>query len=92
MTDPVLTAAETAAAPAAIAALQAIQQFETDIGSDPEQWPLKVPAAKLKLVGTLGLQLQPLIGAEVGAGEGILNTTLAGWITKLQTLAAKPAA
>jgi hypothetical protein len=89
MTDPVVTSIEAAAAPELIAALQAFGQFETDLGTDPAQWPLKLPAAKLKLLGTLGLQLQPLIGAEVVAGENVINTTIAGWITKLQAL--KPA-
>ena len=89
MTDPVVTQIEAAAAPSLIAALQAFNQFETDIGTDPLQWAVKVPAAKLKFLGTLGLQLQPLIGAEVVAGEGVINATTAGWITKLQAL--KPA-
>lgn len=77
-----------AAAPSLIAAIQAFNQFETDLGTDPAQWPLKLPAAKLKFLGTLGLQLQPLIGAEVIAGENVINATTASWIAKLQALKA----
>lgn len=88
MTSTVLTGIESAAAPSLIAALQAFNQFETDIGTDPLQWAVKVPSAKLKFLGTLGLQLQPLIGAEVLAGEAVINTTTAGWITKLKALSA----
>lgn len=77
-----------AAAPSLVTALEAFNQFETDIGTDPLQWAVKVPAAKLKFLGTLGLQLQPLIGAEVVAGESVINATTAGWITKLKALPA----
>lgn len=59
------------------------------MGTDPAQWVLKFEPAKLKALGALGLLLQPLIGAEVVAGENIINTTTAGWITKLEAL--KPA-
>lgn len=88
MTDTAVATIEAAAAPSLISALQAFNQFETDIGTDPLQWAVKVPAAKLKFLGTLGLQLQPLIGAEVVAAEAVINTTTAGWITKLQALKA----
>jgi hypothetical protein len=81
-----------AAVPELVAALQAFSQFETDVGTDPTQWPVRFPAAKLKFLGTVGLQLQPLIGAEVTAGEGIINSTTAGWIAKLQSLAASATA
>lgn len=91
MTNPVVTQIEAAAAPSLIAALLAFNQFETDIGTDPLQWAAKVPPAKLKFLGTLGLQLQPLIGAEFVAGEAVINTTTAGWITKLQALKAPTA-
>lgn len=80
--NPVLAAA----APSLISVLEAVNQFESDIGTDPAQWPVKVPAAKLKFLGTVGLQLQPLIGAEVLAGEAVINSVTASWITKLQAL------
>jgi hypothetical protein len=89
MTNPVVIQLEQAAAPSLIAALQAFNQFEADIGTDPLQWAVKVPAAKLKFLGTLGLQLQPLIGAEVVAGENVINTTTSKWITSLQALSAQ---
>jgi hypothetical protein len=80
-----------AAAPSLIAALQAIQQFETDIGPDPTKWILTLEPAKLKLLGALGLLLPGLESSEVSALGTIINTTTSGWITKLQALTAKPA-
>lgn len=80
--NPVLVAA----APSLIAAIEAVQQFETDIGTDIAQWPLKVPAAKLKLLGNLALLVPGLEGAEVAALGTVINTTTAGWISKLQAL------
>lgn len=85
--NPVLVAA----APSLIAALQAIQQFETDIGPNPTQWVLTLGPAKLKLLGALGLLLPGLEQSEVSALGTIINTTTSGWITKLQALS-KPAA
>lgn len=84
--NPVLVAA----APSLIAALQAIQQFETDIGPDPTKWVLTVEPAKLKLLGALGLLLPGLEQSEVSVLATIINTTTAGWITKLEALS-KPA-
>lgn len=84
--NPVLVAA----APSLIAALQALQQFETDLGPNPLQWVANYPGAKLKLLGTLALQLPAIATAEGGALEGLINTTTSGWITKLQELT-KPA-
>lgn len=79
-----------AAAPSLIAAIQAIQQFENDIGPDPTKWVLTVEPAKLKLLGNLGLLVPGLEGAEVSALGTIINTTTSGWIAKLQALT-KPA-
>jgi hypothetical protein len=79
-----------AAAPSLIAAIQAVQQFETDIGTNIAQWPVTIPAAKLNLLGNLGLLVPGLEGAEVSALGNIINTTTSGWITKLQALV-KPA-
>jgi hypothetical protein len=80
-----------AAAPALINALQAIQQFETDLGPNPANWVVNLPGAKLKLLGTLALQLPTIATAEGAALNTVINTTTAGWITKLQALSAKPA-
>lgn len=84
--NPVLVAA----APSLISALQAIQQFETDIGPDPTKWVETVVPAKLKLLGALGLLLPGLEQSEVSALGTVINTTTSGWITKLQALS-KPA-
>jgi hypothetical protein len=73
-----------AAIPTAIAVIQAAQQFETDIGTDPSKWVLTVGPAKLKLLGNLGLLLPPLEVAEGSALQGIINTTGDGWIAKLK--------
>lgn len=79
-----------AAAPSLISAIDVFSQFETDMGTDPAQWVLRFEPAKLKALGALGLLVQPLIGAEVVAGESIINTTTAGWKTQLQAIAAAP--
>lgn len=80
-----------AAAPSLIAALQALQQFETNMGPNPLLWAANYPGAKLALLGALALQLPQLATAEGGALETVINTTTSSWITKLQALS-KPAA
>jgi hypothetical protein len=75
-----------AAAPSLITALEALQQFETDMGPDPLAWVAKYPGAKLKLLGTLALQLPQIAAAEGGALETVINTTTSSWITKLKAL------
>lgn len=79
-----------AAAPSLISAIQAIQQFETDIGTNIAQWPVTIPAAKLKLLGNLALLLPGLETSEVSALGTVINTTTSGWIAQLQALG-KPA-
>jgi hypothetical protein len=81
-----------AAAPSLIAALQAVNQFEVDIGTDPTKWVVTVEPAKLKLLGNLGLLLPGLVTSEVGAAEGVINSTTAGWITKLKAIETPAAA
>jgi hypothetical protein len=68
-----------------IAALKAFQQFETDMGP-ATQWVLNYPGAKLKLLGSLALQLPALEVDEGSALENVINTTAGAWITKLQAL------
>ena len=80
-----------AAAPSLISALDIFSQFETDLGTDPALWALKFGPAKLKAVGALGLLVGPLIGAEVVAGEGVINSAVAGWKSKLQAIEASTA-
>ena len=79
-----------AAAPSLILAIKAVQQFETDIGTDIGKWPVTIPAAKLKLLGALGLLLPGLETSEVAALGTIINTTTSGWITQLEALTGKP--
>lgn len=79
-----------AAAPSLIAAIDVWDQFEADMGTDPALWALKFMPAKLKALGALGLLVQPLIGAEVVAGENIIGATTSGWKTQLQAIAAAP--
>ena len=77
-----------AAAPSLIALLQAVQQFEVDMGPNPLLWPVNYPGAKLKMLGSMALQLPAIATAEGAVLETIVNTTTAGWITKLQALSA----
>jgi hypothetical protein len=83
MTSPLIPL-EQAAIPTAIAAIKAFQQFEVDLGSDPLKIVANLGPAKLKLLGNLGLLLQPLGVAEVSAAEGVVNTVGNGWIAKLE--------
>lgn len=80
---PLLSAAEQAAIPTAIACLEAFQQFEADMGPDPAQWALNYPGAKLKFLGTLGLQVPILAKAEGGALMSSTNI-VSGFITTLK--------
>jgi len=75
-----------AAAPSLIIALQALQTFEADMGPNPLQWVANYPGAKLKLLGTIALQLPSIATAEGALLENVINTTTAGWIAKLQAL------
>lgn len=91
MSDATVSAVEQAAIPSAIAALQAIQQFNTDMGADPTKWVLNYPGASLKLLGTLQMQVPSLLTAEGGAVQTEINGKLSGWITTLQSKLAKSA-
>lgn len=82
--NPLLTAAEQAAIPTAINALEALQQFETDMGPNPLQWVANYPGARLKLLGTIALQLPALATSEGGAVVGIIGNVTAGWISTLK--------
>jgi hypothetical protein len=86
MTDAVLKTIEAAAAPSLIAALESLQQFETDMGANPLLWVANYPGAKLKLLGNLSLGLPSLATAEGGALENVITSTTSGWITKLKAL------
>jgi hypothetical protein len=76
-----------AAAPTLIKAIQALQTaLNTTLTGDPLLIPQRAGAAILILDGQLGLLLPSLATAEVGAVNTGIQTTLGGWITKLQSL------
>lgn len=81
-----------AAAPVLITALQALQQFEIDMGTNPLEWGGNYAGAKLKLMGTLALQLPALANAEGSALGGFINSTTGSWISELKAIAAAPSA
>lgn len=73
-----------AAIPSAIAALQAIKQFNLDMGADPTKWVLNYPGASLKLLGTLQMQVPSLLDSEGAAAQATVNTKIDSWIASLQ--------
>jgi hypothetical protein len=79
---------ETAAIPAVVAALKALQQFITNLGTDPLTVAAKFPGAVQVLIGTVEMQLPTLADAEFTAVQADVNTKISGWITKLQPPAA----
>ena len=80
--NPVLVAA----APSLIAVLQAVQQFNINIGADPTKWPITVPGALTILLGTIQLQLPAVASAEATALQADVNGKIGGWITTLKAL------
>lgn len=77
----------TAAVPALIAALEAIQTFVTNLGTDPLQVAVKFPGALQVLIGTIELQVPGLATAELGALQAEVNAKIAGAIAKLKAQA-----
>ena len=75
---------QTAAVPVEVAVLQALLQFNTNIGADPTKWALTVPGAFTVLLGTIQLQLPALAQAEAGALQAEVNAKLTAAIAKLQ--------
>lgn len=73
-----------AAAPALIAALEAIQAFVTNLGTDPAQVAVKFPGALQVLLGTIELQVPALATAELGALQSEVNAKIAALIGKLK--------
>jgi hypothetical protein len=76
-----------AAAPELIAILQAIIQFNTNMGANPLMWVTNFPGASLQLQGAVLLQLPALATAEAGALQTIINTHLSTWEAQLQAAA-----
>ncbi len=71
-------------------ALQALEAFIANLGTDPLQVPVKFPGALQILLGSLELQLPALAQAEFGTMQAQANTKIGSWITSLQALS-KPA-
>jgi hypothetical protein len=76
-----------AAIPELVAVLNAVKQFNVDMGADPTKWVLTFPGAQLKLLGSIQLQVPALAGAEAGAAQTAVNSKIDGWITSLQAKA-----
>lgn len=78
--NPVLVAA----APSLIAALQAVQTFISNLGTDPAQVAIKFPGALQVLLGSIEMQLPGLASSEIGAVQTAANARIAAWIASLQ--------
>lgn len=76
-----------AAAPSAIAVLQALQSFLANLGTDPAQVPVKFPGALQVFLGSVELQAPALATSELSALQSVANSKISGWITALQTKA-----
>jgi hypothetical protein len=76
-----------AAAPSAIAVLQALQTFLTNLGTDPTQVPVKFPGALQVFLGSVELQAPALATSELSALQTAANSKIASWITALQAKA-----
>ena len=79
-----------AAAPSLIKILQAVQQFDANMGPDPTKWVVNYPGASLSLIGQIDLLLPGLVTAEVGAVQAVITNKTNGWIASLQALTPKP--
>lgn len=72
------------AAPALIAALQALNQFIDNLGTDPAQVVVKFPGALSVLLGQLEMQLPAVASAELGSLQTSAKARIAALITQLQ--------
>src|ERR1700761_21172 len=79
----------TAAIPSLINALEAIQTFVANLGTDPMQIPAKLPGALQVLIGTMQLQGPALATSELGALTAEANAKIASWINTLKAQAPK---
>jgi hypothetical protein len=77
----------TAGVPELVAVLKSLQAFITNLGTVPEQVPIKFPGALQVLLGTVEMQFPALASAEFGALQTDVSTKIQGWITKLQAVA-----
>ena len=77
-----------ALAPEAVAILKALEAFDATMGTDPTQWALRFPGAKLVLDGTI-LSEVPVLNQAAGAlVMGALNGQYGKWIAELQKVSA----
>jgi hypothetical protein len=74
----------TAAQPIEIAVLEALLQFNANIGPDPTKWALTVPGAFTILLGTVQLQVPALAQSEAGAIQGEVNAKLTAAIAAIK--------
>lgn len=70
--------------PSAVAVLQAVQAFITNLGTDPLQVAVKFPGAAQVFIGTVEMQLPVLAQSEFSALQNDVNTKIEAWITKLK--------
>lgn len=75
---------EAAAAPSAIAILQAVQTFVTNMGVEPTKWVATFPGALEVLLGQIELQAPGLASAEAAALAALVNAKIASAISALQ--------
>lgn len=78
---------QAAAIPAAVAALQALQTFLANLGTDPLQLAAKFPGALQVFLGSVELQAPALATSELAALQSAANTKIAAWIASLQAKA-----
>ena len=76
-----------AGAPELIAVLQALQQFITNLGTDPTKFAVTFPGALQILIGTAELTLPALATSEIGALQTAANAKIAAWIASIQAKA-----
>lgn len=74
---------EQAAIPSAIAVLNALQTFLTNLGTDPAKIPVTAPGALQVLLGSVELQAPVLANSEWGAVQTAANAKITGWIASL---------
>ena len=90
--NPVVSDAEIAAIPTAIAAIQAFQAFKNALGPNPLLWASKFGGSELIFFGTLQNLVPSLLTAEGGALSTSIDTITNGWIAALQAKLPVPAA
>lgn len=75
-----------AAVPSLENILVALQQFMTNLGTDPAQVAVKFPGAVQVFLGTIEMQAPGLAASELGAVQSAVNAKIGGWLTTLKSL------